>query len=212
LKISFIAHSLGGVIVRRALDEPLLAPLLPHLHALVTLAAPHLGTLLPDSQLVSAGMRALWAYKHSPALQQLHLEDVPASNASSPLSHHSHSMQRSLLYRLATSPSPPLKRFRHVVLVASLKDQYVPQYSATLTVPAKVARDAIIGPHISFMVDCLAAQLSGPEALVRIVLENNYEEGALNVDNLIGRAAHISFLEHSHTAAFLTYTLSPFLS
>jgi hypothetical protein len=99
-----------------------------------------------------------------------------------------------------------------VVLVASLKDQYVPQYSATLTVPAKVARDASVGPHISFMADCLAAQLSGPEALVRIVLENNYEEGALNVDNLIGRAAHISFLEHSHTAAFLTYTLSPFLS
>jgi hypothetical protein len=48
--------------------------------------------------------------------------------------------------------------------------------------------------------------------LVRITLENNYDEGALNVDNLIGRAAHISFLEHSPTAAFLTYTLAPFLS
>ena len=45
------------------------------LHSLVTLAAPHLSTVLGDSPLVAAGMRAMWYLKGHAALPQMVLEE-----------------------------------------------------------------------------------------------------------------------------------------
>ena len=43
-RLSFICHSLGGLIVRKALEDPEMAPLLPKLHMFLSMACPHLGT------------------------------------------------------------------------------------------------------------------------------------------------------------------------
>ena len=43
-RVSFIAHSMGGLVIRKALEHKLLKPLLSKLHAYVSLATPHLGT------------------------------------------------------------------------------------------------------------------------------------------------------------------------
>ena len=44
-RLSFVCHSLGGLIVRKALEDPEMAPLLPKLHMFLSMACPHLGTL-----------------------------------------------------------------------------------------------------------------------------------------------------------------------
>jgi triacylglycerol esterase/lipase EstA (alpha/beta hydrolase family) len=54
-KVSFICHSIGGLVARSCLEDPMMEPLLPLMYTFVSLATPHLGTLFQDSQVVSAG-------------------------------------------------------------------------------------------------------------------------------------------------------------
>lgn len=54
-RISFVAHSLGTIIVRSALARPQMRPLLPKLHTFLSLSGPHLGTLYNNSGLVNMG-------------------------------------------------------------------------------------------------------------------------------------------------------------
>lgn len=54
-RISFVAHSLGTIIVRSALARPQMRPLLPRLYTFLSLSGPHLGTLYNSSGLVNMG-------------------------------------------------------------------------------------------------------------------------------------------------------------
>lgn len=54
-KVSFVAHSLGTIIVRSALARPQMRPLLNRLHTFLSLSGPHLGTLYNNSGLVNMG-------------------------------------------------------------------------------------------------------------------------------------------------------------
>jgi alpha-beta hydrolase superfamily lysophospholipase len=54
-KLSFIGHSMGGIIIRSALKY--LRSLEDHFHAYISLCSPHLGYLYGSSTLVEA---ALW--------------------------------------------------------------------------------------------------------------------------------------------------------
>ena len=60
---------MGGLIVRQALQESNVKPLLQNLHLYVSLATPHVGSLFPDSQIVSTGMWALFKWKKYKALK-----------------------------------------------------------------------------------------------------------------------------------------------
>lgn len=55
-RISFVAHSLGTIIVRSALTRPKMRPFLSLLHTFLSLSGPHLGTLYNNSGLVNMGM------------------------------------------------------------------------------------------------------------------------------------------------------------
>lgn len=61
-RISFVAHSLGTIIVRSALSRPQLRPILPRLHTFLSLSGPHLGTLFNSSGLVNMGICQLDDY------------------------------------------------------------------------------------------------------------------------------------------------------
>lgn len=56
-RISFVAHSLGTIIVRSALARPKMRPLLARLHTFLSLSGPHLGTLYNNSGLVNMGKK-----------------------------------------------------------------------------------------------------------------------------------------------------------
>lgn len=68
-KLSFIGHSMGGLIIRAALQESNLKPLLQNVHVYCSLATPHVGNLFPDSQIVATGMWALFKWKKYKALK-----------------------------------------------------------------------------------------------------------------------------------------------
>jgi hypothetical protein len=69
VRISFIGHSMGGLMIRSALQEKELECLHNKLFLFVSLAVPHLGNLFPDSQLVSTGMWALSKFKNCTSLK-----------------------------------------------------------------------------------------------------------------------------------------------
>lgn len=55
-RLSFVAHSMGGLFVRAALTEPIMQPYLRHLYTLVTAATPHCGYMFSSHSLfVSTG-------------------------------------------------------------------------------------------------------------------------------------------------------------
>ena len=198
-RVSFIGHSLGGLVIRKALEAASLLFIHRRLHSYISLATPHLGTIYSDSPLVSVGMRALWQYQRSPALQQLVLEDGDDG-----------SVAASCLFAL--SAQDVLKGFRHVVVVSALGDQYVPIQSARMQIDEKrVARDTKNGQSVVKMAESLYQQIGDPTKLIRITLDIGSTEDFSSVDNMIGRAAHISYLEHIATCILLAHLFMPLL-
>lgn len=72
-KISFIGHSLGGIIIRAAL--PHLVEYKDKMNLFMTFGTPHLGCVYGSSKLVDAGMWLLTKLKKTLSLTQLALAD-----------------------------------------------------------------------------------------------------------------------------------------
>jgi hypothetical protein len=175
--ISFLAHSLGGVVVRTLVTRPAMSHLIPLLHLFMSICGPHLGTQHQNG-VVSAGMWVVQKWYHSQSLLQLSLKDSP-------------DFRDSFLYHL--SESQTFECFRHVVLLSSPQDKYVPQQSAHLltgneegtTLLAKVLEEMAVRMMTSmehFGVD-----------LVRVTVHHSLPTSAHSV---IGRAAHIAMLDN----------------
>jgi pimeloyl-ACP methyl ester carboxylesterase len=72
-RLSFVGHSLGGVIIRAAL--PRLLDLKDKFHALLTFSSPHLGYKVNTSSVIEAGIWVLQKFKNSNCLKQLTMHD-----------------------------------------------------------------------------------------------------------------------------------------
>ena len=72
-RISFICHSMGGLITRAAL--PHLEKYKESMYTYVSLSSPHLGYMYNNSTLVGAGMWFLKKWKGAMSLQQLSMTD-----------------------------------------------------------------------------------------------------------------------------------------
>ena len=72
-RISFIGHSLGGVIIRAAL--PHLEEYKEKFYTYISLSSPHLGYLYNTNQLFNAGMWLLKKWRGSVSLTQLSMSD-----------------------------------------------------------------------------------------------------------------------------------------
>ena len=195
-RISFFGHSLGGVIIRKALEDPIMMPLVPKMHAYVSLASPHLGTLHSQSMLISVGMRAFYQIKKAPALKELFMEDGIDGK-----------IEKSIMYRL--SKNGVLKYFKHVIFISSPKDQYVPTYSARVQSCERAENNSKTGSYIKQMLTNIIAQVDA-NRLIRISLDNNCGE-TTNVNTLIGRTAHLCYLENSIAVEQLIHSLYPYL-
>ena len=101
-KLSFIGHSLGGIIVREALRH--LGGFRQKMHAYISLGSPHLGYMYNSSSLVDAGMWLIKKWKQSNSLKQLSMTD-------------SSNKEDSFLFKLSKDDS--LKHFKYVMLVSS---------------------------------------------------------------------------------------------
>lgn len=175
-RISFIGHSMGGLIIRAAL--PYLEALAPKMHLFLTLSTPHLGYMYNSSKIIDAGMWLLKTWRKSKCLKQLSMSDGDKG------------LRQCLMYELSTKKG--LGWFKHVVLISSSQDQYAPFDSARMEISSNVARDPACGEIYQEMASNLLSSLT-TDTLFRIDIHFRITEKSL--DTFIGRAAHIQFLE-----------------
>ena len=114
-KISFVGHSLGGIIIRSAL--PYLKKFRPYMCTYVSLSVPHLGCRTSKNILINLGMKFLVSVKKDIVIRQLRLED------------HS-DIRKTFLYRLSSEDC--LHWFQNILLVSSPQDSFVPYFSSRI--------------------------------------------------------------------------------
>lgn len=198
-RLSFICHSFGGIICRAALAHESFAPLLPRLHTLITLSGPHLGMLYGTNSLVELGIWGLRKFRKAQCLTELSLKDarVPTS---------------SFIYSL--SKRDVLRHFRHVLLVSSIEDRYVPHHSARIQLCKEAIHDHRSGSLFVSMVHNLLSPLTETNLLHIEVNFGSKPDARLmsQLDSAIGRTAHISYLENDWFIKTFVQTYLPFLA
>jgi len=122
--LSFIGHSLGGVIIRAAL--PYLKKYKDIMKTLVTLSSPHLGYMYASSTIINAGMWILTKLSKSKCLEQLSITDAE-------------DFRQSFLYKLSLKEG--MGWFKNILLVGSYQDTYVPVESARIGLMHKAIED-----------------------------------------------------------------------
>lgn len=174
-KISFIGHSLGSIVIRSLVTRPEFAHLQHKLHLFLSICGPHLGTRYQNG-IISMGMWAVRRWYNSKSLLQLSLKDAPEP-------------RDSFLYHLSEAPS--FECFRHIVLLASPQDKYVPYHSAKI---ATVSRDGSLQSNLSLemMQNILEPIREAKVNLVRVSVDHSIPTSA---NSVIGRAAHIAMLD-----------------
>ncbi|MCL4415357.1 MAG: hypothetical protein M1365_01455 [Actinobacteria bacterium] len=124
-------------------------------------------------------------------------------------------IKNSLIYKMSLENS--FGYFQQVILVSSPKDQYVPTYSARIQVTPQIEDDPKLGLSILEMAKNLLDSLSGTK-LVRLTIVNNTitdvittKKSLIDLNNIIGRTAHICYLENPVVAQQLMQIVFPFL-
>jgi len=165
-RVSFITHSLGGLIVRAAL--PALGDYKKKFHIFLSLSTPHLGV---SSKLIEGGIFFLRLFKRSEVLEQLTLKDSSV-------------VEGCYLFRLSSFEG--LNWFKRVVFVGSSQDRYSLISSSILAIEDSDDVQKEMASRIS-------RRLS-EERTMKIDVEFEISD-APTLDTFIGRAAHIKFLE-----------------
>ena len=197
-RLSFVGHSAGSMIVRTALASPVLKPYLPKLHAFVSLSSSHCGNMFVPSTLISGGMWALQHLHQSQFMDELQLLDAP-------------SPKDAFMHKL--SKQPGFERFRFVVLVGSLQDSYVPLHTAQATIPRPAEIDKKGGgdayrqmaTNLLSPVMQQSASQSKRTTVVRLTLD--YRFAQTNLDTVIGRAAHLAYIDSSAAVLLILFSL-----
>ncbi|XP_021952574.2 LOW QUALITY PROTEIN: protein FAM135A-like [Folsomia candida] len=180
VRVSFVGHSLGNIIIRSALTKKKLEFLLPKLHTFLSLSGPHLGTLY-NTGLVTMGMWLMQKWKKSSSLLQLQLKDAPQ-------------IRSTFMYKLSEKSN--LHKFKYVLLCGSSQDRYVPVHSAhVINCKASLKDGSAQGEAYREMVmNILNPILTNPGTkLIRYDVHHAINPHTAN--SLIGRAAHIAVLD-----------------
>ena len=101
-KLSFVGHSLGGIIIREALKH--LKRYQNYMHSYVSLGSPHLSYMYNSSSLINAGIWMIQKWNSSNSLKQLTMTDTAQK-------------EDSYMFKLARDDG--LKVFKYVMFVSS---------------------------------------------------------------------------------------------
>jgi hypothetical protein len=104
-RISFIGHSMGGLIIRAAL--PHLEEFKDKFYSYISLSSPHLGYMYNSSKLFEAGMWFLKKWRKSKCLLQLSMTDAK-------------NIEDTALYKLSCTTG--LNWFKNIALFSSYQD------------------------------------------------------------------------------------------
>ncbi|CAD8060480.1 unnamed protein product [Paramecium sonneborni] len=172
-ELSFICHSLGGVVARSALCS--LSMHQTKMRFYVSLGSPHIGLFVKQKSLVKTGLWFMTTFSSSQSMAELQLQD-----ASIP--------QNSYLYQL--SKIQCLEWFQKVILVSSLQDDFVPFEIARLEKSNRVPQDK------QQIYKNMLENIKLPEC-TRIEVNFAFTQNDKNWDNFIGRTAHMNLVENT---------------
>ncbi|RAL47624.1 hypothetical protein DM860_011362 [Cuscuta australis] len=209
IKLSFVGHSLGNIIIRAALTESIMEPYLRYLYTYVSVSGPHLGYLYSSNSLFNSGLWVLKKLKGTQCIHQLTFSDDP-------------DIKNTFLYKLCQQKT--LESFRNIILLASPQDGYVPYHSARIEMCQASSidntRKGIL--FIDMLNNCLDQMYAPPsspspssssssrEQHCRVVMRCDVcfdmSLQGRNLDTVIGRAAHIEFLESDIYAKFIMWS------
>ncbi|XP_023537065.1 protein FAM135B-like isoform X1 [Cucurbita pepo subsp. pepo] len=196
IKISFVGHSIGNVIIRTALAESIMEPYHRHLYTYVSISGPHLGYLYSSNSLFNSGLWLLKKLKGTQCIHQLTFTDDP-------------DLQNTFFYRLCKQKT--LNSFKNIILFSSPQDGYVPYHSARIeTCQAASMDNSRKGKlFLDMLNDCLdQIRALSSEQRVFMRCDVNFDTSAYgkNLNTIIGRAAHIEFLESDIFARFIMWS------
>jgi len=173
-RLSFMAHSMGGLIVRAAL--PLLHEYRNKMHTVITFSSSHLGLFQDKISLFNTGFWVLKQWRKSLFLQQVSMTDTTDP-------------RESFLFKL--SKSKGFEFFQNVVLVSCYDDQYGPFESARAEI-----NSTWDGQSDKDIYREMVRNIWEPVDASRVLrFDINFHIPEKNLDAFIGRAAHIQFLE-----------------
>ncbi|RDX87497.1 hypothetical protein CR513_31023, partial [Mucuna pruriens] len=168
IRISFVGHSIGNLIIRTAIADSIMEPFLSHLHTYLSVSGPHLGYLYSSNSLFNSGLWFLKKLKGTQCIHQLTFTDDP-------------DFQNTFLYKLC-------------------KDGYVPYHSARIELCQAASRDSSKKGKmfLDMLNDCLdqiRANTMEHRVFMRCDVNFDASTQGKNLDSIIGRAAHIEFLD-----------------
>jgi len=172
-RISFVTHSLGGVIARTAFVEPVFKPYIKYLWTFLSLAVCHVGHLF-GTVLLRGGLAFLKMWSRSVALTQLSLGD-------------DQDPRKSFMYYLSTQKG--LEYFQHVLLISSPADKYCPYHSARIE---RINQTIPLAEVYNEMCENILKPL-GNTHLTRFDVSFAKKQDFWN--DQIGRSSHIFFLD-----------------
>ncbi|CAJ2643167.1 unnamed protein product [Trifolium pratense] len=196
IKLSFVGHSMGNLIIRTAIADSMMEPYLRHLHTYVSLSGPHLGYLYSSNSLFNSGMWVLKKLKNTQCIHQLTCTDDP-------------DLHNTFLYKLCKEKT--LEHFTNVILLSSPQDGYVPYHSARIeSCPAASHDTSKKGKMFLEMLNACLDQIrvNPTEHRVFMRCDVNFDASShgKNLNSFIGRAAHIEFLDSDIFAKFIMWS------
>ncbi|KAL2343736.1 hypothetical protein Fmac_005021 [Flemingia macrophylla] len=195
IKLSFVGHSIGNLIIRTALTESIMEPYLRYLHTYVSISGPHLGYMYSSNSLFNSGLWILKKLKGTQCIHQLTFTDDP-------------DLENTFIYNL--SKEKTLANFRNLLLLSSPQDGYVPYHSARIE-PCPAAssdfskRGKIFLEMLNNCFDQIQAHCDD-RVVMRCDINFNTSSYGRNLNTLIGRTAHIEFLESDIFAKFIMWS------
>lgn len=196
IKLSFVGHSIGNVIIRSALSESIMEPYLRYLFTYVSISGPHLGYLYSSNSLFNSGLWLLKKLKGTQCIHQLTFTDDS-------------DLQKTFFYKLCKQKT--LENFRNIILLSSPQDGYVPYHSARIELCQASSWDYSKKGKVflEMLNDCLD-QIRAPSCEHRVFMrcDVNFDTSShgRNLNTYIGRAAHIEFLETDVFARFIMWS------
>ncbi|KAL1353069.1 hypothetical protein HN51_017001 [Arachis hypogaea] len=196
IKLSFVGHSIGNLIIRTAIAESIMEPFLRYLYTYVSLSGPHLGYLYSSNSLFNSGLWVLKKLRGTQCIHQLTFTDDP-------------DIQNTFIYQLCKQKT--LDHFKNIILISSPQDGYVPYHSARietcLAASHDTSRKGIV--FMEMLNNCLEQIYANPsEQRIFMRCDVNFDTTAYgkNLNSFIGRAAHIEFLESDIFSKFLMWS------
>ncbi|XP_031091434.1 protein FAM135B-like isoform X1 [Ipomoea triloba] len=196
IKLSFVGHSLGNVIIRAALTESIMEPYLRYLYTYVSVSGPHLGYLYSSNSLFNSGLWVLKKLRGTQCIHQLTFSDDP-------------DIENTFLYKLCKQKT--LENFRNIILLSSPQDGYVPYHSARIEMcQASLMDKTRKGILFMDMLNNCLEQMYTSSSELRVIMrcDVNFDMSlqGRNLDTVIGRAAHIEFLDSDTFARLIMWS------